>query len=381
VNGCSLCYKLTQNEENKKAAQIHIIIFFLGLAMTSWKKLIKNSISHPEQLSGFAGIDTGKIVEVCKTYPMRVNPYYMGLIRQTGDPLWRQAIPDIQELQDHQGMDDPLDEENLSPVPNLVHKYPDRVLFLVSSQCSMYCRFCTRKRKVGRKEMVINEKTIAAGLEYIEKNRGIREVLLSGGDPLMLSDEQLEKIVRAVRRINTVEIIRIGTRIPCTLPMRVTRKLASILKKYHPLYINTHFNHPAEITTQSALACSRLADAGIPLSCQTVLLKGVNDDKEVIRELMYKLLRIRVKPYYLFQADLTRGADHFRTPVETGVEIMRHLIGRVSGMAVPTYALDAPGGGGKIPLTPDYITSLNENSLEFLTYQGTPCTYPNSRNE
>ncbi|MDH3328539.1 MAG: KamA family radical SAM protein [Desulfobulbaceae bacterium] len=349
--------------------------------MTSWQKLIKNSISHHDQLSRFPGIDQKEIAEVCRIYPMRVNPYYMELIQQSGDPLWRQAIPDIRELLDQTGLDDPLDEENLSPVPNLVHKYPDRVLFLVSSQCSMYCRFCTRKRKVGRKEMVIDDKTIAAGLAYIQKNKEIREVLLSGGDPLMLTDVQLEKILQAVRRINTVEVIRIGTRIPCTLPMRVTRKLASMLKKYHPLYINTHFNHPAEITPESTLACSRLADAGIPLACQTVLLKGVNDDKLIIQELMCKLLQIRVKPYYLFQADLTRGADHFRTPVETGLEIMRYLIGRISGMAVPTYALDAPGGGGKIPLTPDYISSLDENSLEFLTYQGTPCSYPNSRHE
>lgn len=349
--------------------------------MTSWQKLIKNSITQPDLLSRFPGIDQKEIAEVCRIYPMRVNPYYMELIRQKGDPLWRQAIPDIRELLDQKGLDDPLDEENLSPVPNLVHKYPDRVLFLVSSQCSMFCRFCTRKRKVGRKEMVIDGKTIAAGLAYIQKNKEIREVLLSGGDPLLLTDVQLEKILQAVRRIKTVEVIRIGTRIPCTLPMRVTKKLAAILKKYHPLYINTHFNHPAEITPESALACSRLADAGIALACQTVLLKGVNDDKQVIQELMYKLLQIRVRPYYLFQADLTRGADHFRTPVQTGLEIMRYLIGRVSGMAVPTYALDAPGGGGKIPLTPEYISALDENSLEFLTYQGTPCSYPNSQYE
>ena len=347
--------------------------------MTSWEKLIKNSVSDPEQLSKMPGIDKEIIEQVCSVYPMRINPYYMGLIRQTGDPLWRQAIPDIKELRDQTGMTDPLDEENLSPVPNLVHKYPDRVLFLVSSQCSMYCRFCTRKRKVGRKDMVINRRTIAAGLDYIQQNREIREVLLSGGDPLMLPDGQLEKIIQAVRNISTVEVIRIGTRIPCTLPMRVTRKLAAILKKYHPLYVNTHFNHPAEVTPESAIACGRLADAGIPLASQTVLLKGVNDNKEIIRELMCKLLRIRVKPYYLFQADLTRGTDHFRTPVETGLEIMRHLIGRASGMAVPTFALDAPGGGGKIPLTPDYITSLDQNSLEFLTCRGTPCSYPNSQ--
>ena len=348
--------------------------------MTSWQKLVKNSISRPDKLPGFAGIDPD-LVRVCSVYPMRVNPYYLGLIRKVNDPLWRQAIPDIRELQDSTGLDDPLNEENLSPVPNLVHKYPDRVLFLVSSQCAMYCRFCTRKRKVGRREMEINGKTIAAGLEYIEKNKTIREVLLSGGDPLMLTDGQLDKILAALRRIRTVEVIRIGTRIPCTLPMRVTRNLVATLKKYHPLYINTHFNHPAEITSEAASACCRLAEAGIPLSCQTVLLKGINDDRETIRELMCRLLQIRVKPYYLFQADLVRGADHFRTPIATGLDIMRYLIGRVSGMAIPTYALDAPGGGGKIPLTPNYIKSLDANSLEFLTCGGTPCSYPNTSQE
>jgi len=345
--------------------------------MTSWQKLVNNSITLPDQLIRFPDIDTGELEKVCRTYPMRINPYYMGLIQQAGGPLWRQAVPDILELHDDTGMEDPLDEENLSPVPNLVHKYPDRVLFLVSSQCAMYCRFCTRKRKVGRKEMVVDDKSIRDGINYIQKNKDIREVLLSGGDPLMLSDHRLEKIIKAVRQINSVEVIRIGTRIPCTLPMRVTGKLAAMLKKYHPLYINTHFNHPAEITPEAALACSRLADAGIPLGCQTVLLRGINDNKETIQELICKLLKIRVKPYYLFQADLTRGADHFRTPVESGLEIMRHLIGRVSGMAVPTYAIDAPGGGGKIPLTPEYITSLDDHSLEFLNYQGKPYTYPN----
>ncbi len=344
--------------------------------MTSWQKLVKNSITRPEQLTGIPGVNTRDLEEVCRTYPMRINLYYMDLIRQTGTPLRRQAVPDIAELHDDTGMADPLDEENLSPVQGLVHKYPDRVLFLVSSRCPMYCRFCTRKRKVGRKEMVINDKSIRAGLDYLEKNRAVREVLLSGGDPLMLSDDRLEKIIRSVRNIPSVEVIRIGTRIPCTLPMRVTGKLAAMLKKYHPLYINTHFNHPAEITPEATLACARLADAGIPLGCQTVLLKGVNDDRHVMQELLCGLLKIRVRPYYLFQADLTRGTDHFRTPITSGLEIMRHLIGRVSGLAVPTFALDAPGGGGKIPLTPDYITSHDNSTLAFLNYLDKPYTYP-----
>jgi lysine 2,3-aminomutase len=347
--------------------------------MTGWQKLLKSSITRADQLKGLPGADSAAISAVAAVYPMRINPYYLQLLRRAGAPLRRQAVPDPRELSDSVGMTDPLNEENLSPVPNLVHKYPDRVLFLVSSQCAMYCRFCTRKRKVGRPEMAITESTVQAGLAYIAANPGIREVLLSGGDPLLLRDQPLEKILAALRRIPNVEVIRIGTRVPCTLPMRVTKGLVRMLRRYHPLYINTHFNHPAEITPEAELACSRLADAGIPLGCQTVLLRGVNDDPEVMRELLCRLLRIRVKPYYLFQADLTRGTDHFRTTVAEGLAIMRHLIGRVSGMAVPTFALDAPGGGGKIPLTPDFISSLSEHALEFRNYNGLACSYPNPR--
>jgi len=345
--------------------------------MTSWQKLLKESVTGAEQLTNFPGASAADIRMVTGTYPMRINPYYLDLIRRAGDPLRRQAIPDPRELTDGVGMDDPLDEENLSPVPNLVHKYPDRVLFLVSSQCAMYCRFCTRKRKIGRSEMTITDTTIQAGLDYIARNRQIREVLLSGGDPLLLSDRRLERILKELRRIDSVEVIRIGTRVPCTLPMRVTVRLAGMLRKYHPLYINTHFNHPAELTPEAATACARLANAGIPLGCQTVLLRGVNDNSETIRELMCGLLRLRVRPYYLFQADLTRGTDHFRTPIADGLHIMKSLIGSVSGLAVPTYAIDAPGGGGKIPLTPEYITALDEDGLYFSNYQGLPCSYPN----
>ena len=345
--------------------------------MTGWQKLLQQSITRADQLAELPGVDPAQVAAVARVYPLRINPYYLRLLRREGAPLFQQAVPDARELTDSVGMTDPLNEENLSPVPNLVHKYPDRVLFLVSSQCAMYCRFCTRKRKVGRPALSITEATIAAGLIYIAKNPGIREVLLSGGDPLLLTDPALEKILRALRRIRSVEVIRIGTRVPCTLPMRVTKELVRMLRNYHPLYINTHFNHPAEITPEAELACTRLADAGIPLGCQTVLLKGINDDPEVIRELMCGLLRIRVKPYYLFQADLTRGTDHFRTPVAEGLAIMRHLIGQVSGMAVPTFALDAPGGGGKIPLTPDFIRTLDEDSLEFWNCHGTACSYPN----
>jgi lysine 2,3-aminomutase len=333
-------------------------------------------ISTPEQLARALDIPLAPLHAVHSVYPLRLSAYYLDLIKKTGVPLWKQAVPDIRELEDSTGLIDPLDEENLSPVPFLVHKYPDRALFLVCNECAMYCRFCTRKRKVGKPEMMINDRTIAAGLEYLAKTPTITDVLVSGGDPLMLSDNRLESILKALRAIPSVSTIRIGTRIPCTLPMRVTPKLAAMLKKYHPLYINTHFNHPAEITAEATLACRLLADAGIPLGCQTVLLRGINDSPYIIKQLMNLLLKIRVKPYYLFQADLTRGTSHFRTTIDTGLGIMQHLIGHISGMAVPTYALDAPGGGGKIPLTPDYIKNLGK-VLEFETYLGLPCSYPN----
>ncbi|MGE4559496.1 MAG: KamA family radical SAM protein [Desulfobulbus sp.] len=316
------------------------------------------------------------IAEVAQVYPVRISPYYLNLIQTPGDPLWRQAVPDRLELLDPQGLEDPLDEENLSPVPNLVHKYPDRALFLISSECPVYCRFCTRKRKVGRVEMCITEDTINAGLEYLQKTPAISDVLLSGGDPFMLSDQRLEDILTRLRRIASIKIIRIGTRVPCTLPSRVTRDLAHMLAQFHPLFINTHFNHPRELTPQAAHACRLLADAGIPLGCQTVLLRGINDSAETLTTLFRGLLTMRVKPYYLFQIDQTRGTSHFRTTIDAGIAIMSRLIGHVSGMAIPTYALDAPGGGGKIPLTPDYISSCGE-TLAFTTYNGRSCSYPN----
>ncbi len=321
--------------------------------------------------------DSSALERIMAVYPMRISPYYLNLIDQPGDPIWRQAVPDPLELDDPQGLDDPLDEENLSPVPNLVHKYPDRALLLISNQCPVYCRFCTRKRKVGRSEMHITEETITAGLAYLRRTPAISDVLLSGGDPLMLSDERLKGILTRLRDIPSVRTIRIGTRIPCTLPDRITAELAAMLAAFHPLYINTHFNHPRELTAEASRACTLLADAGIPVGCQTVLLRGVNDNAATLATLFRGLLAIRVKPYYLFQIDQTRGTSHFRTTIDQGVAIMAQLIGHVSGMAIPTYALDAPGGGGKIPLTPAYITGCGD-TLDFTTYQGRPCRYPNT---
>ncbi len=343
--------------------------------MTHWKKTLQNCINSPAELAQFFNFDFTPLTPVCASFPMRINSYYLSLIQSVNDPIWRQAVPNPLELNDTVCIADPLAEENLSPVPNLVHKYPDRVLFLVANECAMYCRFCTRKRMVGTNKMVITEESIEAGIDYIKKNVQIREVLLSGGDPLLLSDERLDSLLTRLRAIPTLEIIRIGTRIPCTLPMRVTKQLVKMLKKHHPLYINTHFNHPLELTEEAVEACTRLADAGIPMGCQTVLLKGVNDDAATLTKLFTGLLRMRVKPYYLFQGDLTKGTNHFRTHSSIGIKIMRQLIGTVSGMAIPTYALDAPGGKGKIPLTPNYIVSRGKE-LSFQNYCGELCTYP-----
>jgi lysine 2,3-aminomutase len=239
----------------------------------------------------------------------------------------------------------------------------------------MYCRFCTRKRQVGCAAMAVSTQWLDAAFDYLAAHPNIREVLVSGGDPLLLSDDILDHILARLRRIASVEVIRVGSRVPCTLPMRVTKELVSVLRHYHPLYLNTDFNHPAELTDEAGRACQLLADGGIPLGCQTVLLKGVNDDAGILKKLFLGLLRFRVKPYYLFQTDLTTGTNHFRVKTSEGVAIMRHLYGHISGMAVPTFALDAPGGKGKIPLTPDYVTEYGD-MLRFTNYRGQPCHYP-----
>jgi lysine 2,3-aminomutase len=320
-------------------------------------------------------VDHQGLAKVIRRYPMAINPYYLGLITGPTDGLFEQAVPDAREMTYRAGLADPLDEERLSPVPGLTHKYPDRVLFLISSRCALYCRFCNRKRKVGRASMVTDE-TIREGLAYIRHTPKIRDVLLSGGDPLLLEDQKLYDILSQLRAIPHVEIIRIGTRVPCTLPQRVTSSLAKLLKAFHPLYMNTHFNHPAEITPEAALACTRLADAGIPLGCQTVLLERVNDDASTMTQLMRKLITIRVRPYYLFQADLAEGTAHFWTPLKKGTEIMEALQGYASGLCVPRLMIDLPGGGGKIPVTPDYVLKRTGNELLVRNYRGEPHVYP-----
>jgi len=312
---------------------------------------------------------------VASVYPCKVSGYYAGLINSPGDAIWRQCIPDPRELEDDAQLADPLAEGILSPVPGLIHRYPDRVVLLVSNRCPVYCRFCMRKRHVGGEgDVPLDRETLERSLEYIRSTPAIRDVILSGGDPLMLDDASLHTILSRLREIPHVRIIRIGSRIPVTLPERVTPELCGMLGRFHPLYLNTHFNHPAEITDASARACAMLANAGIPLGNQSVLLCGVNDDVTIMRDLMTGLLDLRVKPYYIHQMDLIKGTAHFRTPVSRGLEIIRALRGHVSGMAVPHYVIDLPQGKGKVALLPEAVEREGD-MLILRTYQGERIAY------
>jgi lysine 2,3-aminomutase len=342
--------------------------------MERWQKLLQKSLTTAEEVAEVFGLKVDEIRRVAGTFRIRINPYYLGLIKAKGDPLYRQMVPDARELEGTCGLEDPLAEDQESPVPGIVHRYPDRVLFLVSHECASYCRFCTRKRMVGDFHKM-HPQFIENGLAYIRQHSEIRDVIVSGGDPLLLSDERLEGILRELRAIPHVEIIRIGTRVPCVLPQRVTAKLARMLKKYHPLFMNVHFNHPDEITPQSAKALNRLADVGIPLGTQTVLLKGVNDDPAVMRSLMQKLLACRVRPYYIYQADQVAGTEHLRTTVAKGLEVIKGLRGWTSGLAVPHFVIDTPGGGGKVPLLPDYVESMTDKEVVLRNYEGKQFVY------
>jgi lysine 2,3-aminomutase len=344
--------------------------------MEQWQRDLAETIDSPAQLAGHFHLDAASLQTVADRYPLRITRYYFGLIREPGDPIWRQCVPDPRELVDDQGSD-PLNEQGLSPVPGLIHRYPDRVVWLVSMQCAVYCRFCMRKGRVGCTAGRGNGAGPEQALAYIAGNPAIRDVILSGGDPLLYNDDLLETILAGLRRIPHVEIVRIGTRAPVTLPARITPRLCRMLKRYHPLYLNTHFNHPREITPSSASACARLADAGIQLGNQTVLLKGVNDDPAVMKRLMQQLLAIRVRPYYLHQMDLVNGTSHFRTPLSRGIEIMAALRGHTSGLASPCYAIDLPGGKGKVPVVPDYLRR-EEGRTIVRSYQGEEIDYPDT---
>lgn len=348
-----------------------------------WRWQIKNRITSVEQLGRVINLQDGEKEEIRKClerFRMAITPYYAMLMdpENPGCPVKKQAVPSIDELHvDECDMSDPLGEEKYTPVEGIVHRYPDRVLFLLTHKCSMYCRHCTRRRIVGCEDFSVSSSDMEKGLDYIRKTPQVRDVLLSGGDPFVMPDLWLENVIKKLREIPHVEIIRIGTRTPVVLPMRITDDLLNMLRKYHPIWINTHFNHPKEITPDSQRACEKIADAGIPLGNQTVLLRGINDNAETLKELFIKLVKIRVRPYYLYQCDVAEGIGHFRTPVSQGIEIMKNIRGYISGYAVPTFVIDAPGGGGKTPVNPDYIMSLDERQAVLRNYKGDIYTYPN----
>src|SRR3954467_13301954 len=346
--------------------------------MSDWQQIIKDqSIATLEKLAekfGHDVIDVEGLRPAFENFQMRITPSALDQIKSVGDPMWQQYVPTVQELDIVDGVIDSLDEDADSPVPNITHRYPDRVLFLVSPVCASYCRFCTRRRKVGDPEKIpLNQ--YESAFEYIAAHPEIRDVILSGGDPMMLSDRRLEYIFQRLRAIPHVEIIRLGSRITAHLPERITPEFCEMLKQYHPIYMNTHFNHPAELTPATVAALAKLANAGVVLGCQTVLLRGINDDPQIMKELMQKLLKNRVRPYYLYMADQVAGGEHFRTTVEKGLEIIKALRGWTSGLAVPPFVIDAPGGGGKVPLLPEYVEEINEDEVIFRNYEGERYVY------
>ncbi len=339
----------------------------------SWQQQLKESLSEPFELAARFHLDPEPLKKVVDRYPLRISPAILQLLEAPGDPIWRQFIPDPQELNEG-GLIDPLAEDDLSPVASIVHRYPDRALFLVSGSCASYCRFCTRKRRVGCVGNAPSFRELREGIDYIAQTPKIRDVLFSGGDPLLLPDSVLGDLLDRVHQIPHVEIIRIGSRIPLTLPERITPALCRLLKRFSPLFLNTHFNHPRELTSEAIAACNMLADQGIVLGNQTVLLQGVNDDPAVIQELFFKLLKIRVRPYYLHQMDLVRGGEHFRTSLATGLEVMASLRGPVSGLASPHYVVDLPGGKGKVPLLPESVVRQGRTFIKTAT--GEHMEYP-----
>ncbi|NLK82545.1 MAG: lysine 2,3-aminomutase, partial [Lentisphaerae bacterium] len=349
-----------------------------------WKWQMRHCIKDLETFENLLGIKLSEemrsnFIKIADKFPMSITPYYLSLIdvdNLDNDPIFKQSFPIINELYiEKSDMSDPLHEDKDSPVPGLTHRYPDRVLLLVSNTCAMYCRHCTRKRRVGDQDSIPDKAEIAAAIEYIRQNPQIRDVLLSGGDPFLLSNDYLDWILTELGSISHVEVIRIGTRTPVVLPYRITDELVAMLKKHHPVWINTHFNHPRELTASARKALRKLADAGIPLGNQSVLLAGVNDCPRIMRSLVHKLVANRVRPYYLYQCDLSEGLSHFRTPVGKGIEILESLIGHTSGFCVPTYVIDAPGGGGKIPVMPNYLISWSTNKVVLRNYEGVITTY------
>ncbi|UCC73525.1 MAG: KamA family radical SAM protein [Gemmatimonadota bacterium] len=346
--------------------------------MANWQQILRKSITTVDQLIELFGeenIDREAVQEAVDRFNLRITPAVLAQIKGDGVTFWQQYVPSPDENEVLDGIVDSLAEDDDSPVPNITHRYPDRVLFLISPVCASYCRFCTRRRKVGDPEKIpLNQ--FDSAFRYLQEHTEVRDVILSGGDPFMLSDRRLEFFLKKLRAIPHIEVIRIHTRIPLHLPERITADLCKVIARYHPVFVNIHFNHPAELTPATEKALAKLANAGCPLGSQTVLLKGVNDDPETMKELMQKLLKNRVRPYYLYMADPVAGAEHFRTGVEKGLEIMKALRGWTSGLAVPHFCIDAPGGGGKIPLLPNYVEEISDDEVVLRNYAGELYRYP-----
>ncbi len=346
-----------------------------------WKWQVRNRITDVETLKRVINItekEEKEIGEVLEKFRMGITPYYASLMDPDDPncPIRMQAVPTIMETHESVAdMEDPLSEDEDSPVPGITHRYPDRVLFLITDQCSMYCRHCTRRRFAGQQDAGVPMEKIEKGIEYIRNTKEVRDVLLSGGDALLISDDKLEYIIKELRKIPHVEIIRIGSRTPVVMPMRITDNLVNMLKKYHPIWLNMHFNHPKELTEETKEAARKMANAGIPLGNQSVLLRGVNDSPKIMKDLVQGLVKMRIRPYYIYQCDLSMGIEHFRTKVSKGLEIMENLRGHTSGYAVPTFVVDAPGGGGKIPVMPNYIISMSPTKVILRNYEGVITTY------
>lgn len=347
-----------------------------------WRWQSQHRIRRLEQFDRMLTLSDGEreaLIRGGQLLPVGVTPYYMSLLDATdpGHPLRKTVVPTPGEFIRTVGeADDPLGEDGHSPIPGLVHRYPDRVLLLPLDFCSTYCRYCTRSRVVGHGEIAPNEKRLEAIFHYLEEATQVRDVLISGGDPLALSDEKLDWILTRLRKIPHIEFVRIGTKMPAVLPQRITRDLVQMLRKHHPLWMSIHFLHPEECTSEAKNACERLSDAGIPLGAQTVLLRGVNDSVETMKDLVHRLLLMRVRPYYLYQCDPISGSAHFRTPVSKGLEIIQGLRGHTTGYAVPTYVIDAPGGGGKIPLQPESVIGRDGDWLVLRNFEGREFRYP-----
>lgn len=341
-----------------------------------WQWQIKNRITKVDELRKVINLTPEEEEAAKRTHgrlPMAITPYWATLMdpKRPNCPIRKQSVPTMNEFQSSSfDAVDPLSEDKDSPVPGLVHRYPDRVLLLATERCATYCRHCTRRRLVGSEDKLSFPHRFDQAYDYIRSNRRIRDVLISGGDPLMLPDEKLEEMIKTIKGISHVHFVRIGTRMPVNLPMRITDQFLSMLKKYSPIWMSIHFNHPREITKRVKAACNALADSGIPLGSQTVLLKGINDRPYIMRRLMHELLKIRVRPYYIYQCDPVKGTAHFRTPIGVGINIMERLRGFTSGYAIPTYVIDAPGGGGKIPISPNYIISQEKGAFTLRNFEG-----------